>query len=53
MGPDLIVIGSVSLQDSVQVRFAEHNEVVERFATDRSDEPLDMSICHGERGAVG
>ena len=53
MGPDLIVIGSVSLKNSAQVRLAEHPEVVERFATDRSDEPLDMSIYHGERGAVG
>ena len=26
------------------MRFAEHNEVVERFATDRSDQPLDMAI---------
>ena len=29
MGPDLIVVRSVSLQDSAQVRFAEHDEVVE------------------------
>ncbi len=37
MGPDLIVVRSVSLQDNAQVRFAEHDEVVERFATYRSD----------------
>ena len=43
MNPDLIVIRSVSLQDTVQVRFAEHDEVVERFATDRSDEPLNVA----------
>ncbi len=29
MGPDLIVVRSVSLQDSTQVRFAEYDEVVE------------------------
>src|SRR5580700_5948348 len=44
MGPDLIVVRSVSLQDNAQVRFAEHDEVVERFATYRSDEPLDMAV---------
>src|SRR6266478_8398373 len=44
MGPDLIVVRSVSLQDTAQVRFAEHDEVVERFATDRSNEPLNVAI---------
>ncbi len=29
MGPDFVVIRSVSLQDVAQVRFAEHDEVVE------------------------
>ena len=43
-GPDLIVIRSVSLQHAAQVRFAEHDEVVERFATDRSDEPLNVPV---------
>jgi hypothetical protein len=44
MSPDLIVIRSVSLQDTAQVRFAEHDEVVERFATYRSDEPLNVAV---------
>src|ERR1700693_5296401 len=44
MSPDLIVIRSVSLQDTAQVHFAEHDEVVERFATYRSDEPLDVPV---------
>ena len=29
MGPDLVVVRSVSFQDTAQVRFAEHDEVVE------------------------
>ena len=33
MGPDFVVIRSVGLQDIAQVRFAEHHQVVERFAT--------------------
>ena len=44
MSPGLIVIRSVSLQDTAQVRLAEHGEVVERFATHRSDEPLDVAV---------
>ena len=39
-----VVIRSVSLQDTAQVRFAEHDEVVERFATDRSDEALNVAV---------
>ena len=31
--PNLVVVRSVSLQDTAQVRFAEHDDVVERFAT--------------------
>ena len=49
MSPDLIVIGSVSLQDTAQVRFAEHDEVVERFAPYRSDEPLNVAVVQSCR----
>ena len=44
MGADLIVVRSVSLEDTAQVRFAEHDKVVERFATYRSDEPLNVAV---------
>src|ERR1700736_4431695 len=44
MGPDLIVVRSVSLEDTAQVRLAEHDEMVERFATYRSDEPFDVAV---------
>src|SRR6266446_9061207 len=44
MSPNLIVIRSVSLQNTAQVRFAEHDEVVKRFATYRSDEPLNVAV---------
>ncbi len=42
--PDLIIVRSVSLQDTAQERFAEHDEEVERFAPDRSDEPLNVAV---------
>ena len=44
MSPDLVVIRSISLQDTAQVSIAEHDEVVERFATYRSDEPFDVAV---------
>jgi hypothetical protein len=44
MSPDLIVVRSVSLQDTAQVHLAEQDEVVERFATYRSDEPFDVAV---------
>jgi len=44
MSPDLVVIGGVILQNATQLRFVEHDEMVERFATDRSDEALDVAV---------
>src|SRR5712692_8101613 len=44
MCTDLILIRSVRPQDTAQVRFAEHDEVVESFATYRSDEPLNVAV---------
>ncbi len=44
MGPDLVLIRGVIFQDGAQVRFAEHDHMVEGFATSRSNEPLDIVI---------
>ncbi len=44
MRPDLVVIRSVCLQNSAQMRFAEHDEMVERFATYRSDQPFNVAV---------
>jgi hypothetical protein len=44
MSSDLVVIRSISLQDTAQMRLAEHDEVVERFAPDRSDKPLNVAV---------
>ena len=46
-GPDLVVIRSVSLQDTTQVRLAEHDHVIEAFATYRSDECCREAPDHG------
>jgi hypothetical protein len=47
MGPDVIVVGSISFERPAQVGLAEHHDVVEAFAPDRADQPLDMSILLG------
>jgi hypothetical protein len=44
MSPDLIVIGSVILQNATQLRFVEHDQVIEAFAPNRADEALDVAI---------
>ncbi len=44
MCPNPIVIGSVILQNATQLRFAEHDEVVEAFAPNRFDESLDVAV---------
>jgi len=44
MGPDLVVIADVILQNATQLRFVEHHQVVERFAPDRADEALDVAV---------
>jgi hypothetical protein len=41
---DFVVIRRVSLEDVAQVRLAKHDQVVEGFATDRSDEPLNVAV---------
>ena len=42
MRTELIVIGGVILQNVTQLRFVEHDQVIESFATDRSDGPLEV-----------
>ncbi len=46
MGSDLVVIAGVGFEDATQIRFAEHQDVVEAFAPDRANEPdgMDRSL---------
>ena len=47
MCSDLVVIGSVVLQDTTQLRLVEHDQVIEALAPDRSDEAFDTAILPG------
>src|ERR1700688_2272533 len=44
MRPDLVVIGRVIPQNATQMRFVKHDEVIEAFAPNRSDEALDVAV---------
>ena len=50
MRPDLVVVGSVVLQNPTQLRFVEHDQVIEDFAPNRSDEPFDVAILPWRAG---
>src|SRR5208282_3285664 len=50
MRPDLVVIGSIVLQNPTQLRFVEHDQVIEAFAPNRSDEPFDVAILPWRAG---
>jgi hypothetical protein len=47
MSPNLVVIGSVILQNATQPRFVEHDQVIEAFAPNRAGEALDVAILPG------
>src|SRR5258708_11265110 len=44
MGPDLIVVRSVILQNATQLRSVEHDQMIEAFAPNRADEALDVAV---------
>jgi hypothetical protein len=50
MCSEMVVVGSAIYQNAAQLRFIEHDEVVETFAANQSDEALDWPFCHGECG---
>src|SRR5262245_6922674 len=44
MRPDLVVIGSIPLQDPTQPGLAQDDKVIETFAPDRTDQPFSKAI---------
>jgi hypothetical protein len=52
MRPNLVVIASVIPQHAPQLRFVEHDQVIETLAPNRSDELLDVAVLPGERGVI-
>src|SRR6266851_5949694 len=52
MRPGKMVIIEVTCEDLAQMALVEDEEVVQTLAAYRTDDPLDVSILPGERGAV-
>src|ERR1019366_3674569 len=44
MGPRLVIIGGICAEDSAQVRFTEHDHVVQALPADRADESFNIGI---------
>lgn len=44
MRPSLLMVTKILSQNSFQMPFAEHDDVIEAFATNRTDQPLDVGI---------
>jgi hypothetical protein len=47
MCPDVVVVGGIGSEDPTQVGFAEDDDVIEAFPTDRTDQALCMPILPG------
>jgi hypothetical protein len=47
MCPDIVVVGGIGSEDPTQVDFAEDDDVIEAFPTDRADEPLRVPVLPG------
>src|SRR5207249_7001880 len=47
MGPRFIIGGSIGAYDPAQVRFTEHDDVVQALPADRANESLNASILPG------
>ncbi len=47
MSPRLIIVGGICAQDPAQVRFTEHDHVVQAFPADRANESLNVSVLPG------
>jgi len=48
-----VVVGGVIRQQMAEVSFPQHHDMVEALASDRANQPFDMTVLHGERGAIG
>jgi hypothetical protein len=47
MRPDMVVIGSISLENLTQMDLAKDDDVIQAFSTDRANQPLGMPVLPG------
>jgi hypothetical protein len=53
MSPQLVVVGGIPRQNPAQVRFAQHNHMVDALASDRSDQPFGEAVLPGRARGNG
>ena len=47
MRPDMVVVGSISLENLTQMGLAKDDDVIQAFSTERANQPLGMPILPG------
>jgi hypothetical protein len=47
MSPRVIVIAGIGFEDTAKVSFAEHNNMIEAFPADGTDQPLRIRVLTG------
>ena len=47
MRPDMVVIGSISLENLTQMDLAKDDDVIQAFSTDRANQALGMPVLPG------
>ena len=47
MRSDVVIVGGINGEDPAQMGFAEDDDVIDAFPTDRADQPLRMPILPG------
>lgn len=47
MWSDMVVVGSIGLEDPAQVALAQDHDVIQALPTDRANQPLRMAILPG------
>ena len=47
MRPNIVVVGSIGLEDLTQMGLAKDDDVIQAFSADRANQPLRMPILPG------
>ena len=48
-----VVVGGVIRQQMAEVPFPQHHDMVEALASDRANQPFNMTVLPRERGVIG
>jgi hypothetical protein len=51
MSSPVMVISKIGRECSMQRAFTEDDDMIQAFAANRPDQPFDVPLCYGDRGA--